>query len=49
MGPPLLTDPEVRRRLQADLLETLNSLDALRSDPADPRLTYVQISLLSKR
>jgi flagellar basal body-associated protein FliL len=49
LGPSLLTDSDVRRQLQADLLQTLNNLEALRSDPADPRLTYVQISLLSKR
>jgi flagellar basal body-associated protein FliL len=49
LGPALLTDPDVRRQLQADLLQTLNNIEALRSDPADPRLTYVQISLLGKR
>jgi flagellar basal body-associated protein FliL len=48
-GPALLSDQDVRRQLQADLLHTLNNIDALRSDPVDPRLTYVQISLLGRR
>ena len=48
-GPSLLTDSDVRRQLQGDLLQTLNNIEALRSDPADPRLTYVQITLLAKR
>jgi flagellar basal body-associated protein FliL len=49
LGPELLTDTGVRRGLQADLLQTLNNIEALRSDAADPRLTYVQISALTKR
>jgi flagellar basal body-associated protein FliL len=49
LGPTLLTDPEIRRQLQADLLVTLNNIEALRGDPEEPRITYVQISLLSRR
>jgi hypothetical protein len=49
VGPSILGDPEVRRQYQADLLQTLNNLDAFKTDPANPRLTYVQISLLSRR
>jgi flagellar basal body-associated protein FliL len=49
MKPTMLTEIEERRQLQANLLMTLNSLPSFMSDPADPAITYVQISLLKKR
>ena len=49
LGPALLTNLDVRRQLQADLLQTLNGIETLRSDPDDPRLTYVQIPVLTRR
>ncbi|MDR1871603.1 MAG: flagellar basal body-associated FliL family protein [Deltaproteobacteria bacterium] len=49
MSPSMLTEMDERRQLQANLLTTLNSLPSFMSDPADPALTYVQISLLKKR
>jgi flagellar basal body-associated protein FliL len=48
-GQRLLTDNDERRRFQADLLATLNDIDQIRTDPSNPRLTYVQISLLRRR
>ncbi|MDR0621948.1 MAG: hypothetical protein LBJ61_08740, partial [Deltaproteobacteria bacterium] len=48
-GQALLTDSEKRVRFQADLLYTLNDLDRIKADPINPRLTYVQISLLRRR
>jgi flagellar basal body-associated protein FliL len=47
--PSVLTELDERRRLQANLLRTLNNLPAFSGDPADPDLTYVQIGLLKKR
>jgi flagellar basal body-associated protein FliL len=47
-GPALLSDATARRQLQADLLSTLNSLPPFRSE-SEPRLTYVQISLLREK
>jgi hypothetical protein len=49
VGPSIFNNQDLRRQLQADLMITINNIDSLRSDPADPRLTYVQISLLSRR
>jgi flagellar basal body-associated protein FliL len=48
-SPSILTEMEERRQLQANLLTTLNNLDILHSDPQNPALSYVQISLLKKR
>jgi flagellar basal body-associated protein FliL len=49
VDPSIVTEMEERRQLQANLLSTLNNLPQLHSDPTDPALTYVQISLLKKR
>ncbi|MDR0547800.1 MAG: hypothetical protein LBI10_00040 [Deltaproteobacteria bacterium] len=49
ISPGVVTDADIRRQLQANLLKTLNNLPSFQSDPADPSLTYVQISLLKKR
>ncbi|MDR1577227.1 MAG: hypothetical protein LBT86_03200 [Deltaproteobacteria bacterium] len=49
MKPSIINEMEERRQLQANLLATLNDLPQLHSDPTDPALTYVQISLLKKR
>jgi flagellar basal body-associated protein FliL len=46
-GPGILSDPAVRRQLQADLLSTLNALPHFGTG-AEPRLTYVQISLMRR-
>jgi flagellar basal body-associated protein FliL len=48
-GASLLTDTEARQRFQANLLATLNNIDQIKADPENPRLTYVQISLLRRR
>ncbi|MDR2442769.1 MAG: hypothetical protein LBE31_04525 [Deltaproteobacteria bacterium] len=48
-GPEVLTDQDKRRQLQADLLATINNIESLKTDPTEPRITYVQISLLSRR
>jgi hypothetical protein len=52
-GKTLLTDPNLRRKLQADLLSTLNELPFLKdhvgADGETARvLTYVQISKLRR-
>jgi flagellar basal body-associated protein FliL len=49
MPPTILNDLDERRQLQANLLSTLNNLDAFHNDPENPVLTYVQISLLKRR
>jgi hypothetical protein len=49
MQPTIITDMDERRQLQANLLSTLNNLDAFHNDPENPVLTYVQISLLKRR
>jgi hypothetical protein len=48
-GQELLTDMDKRTAFQARMLEVLNALPSLRSDPLDPRLTYLQISMLRLR
>jgi flagellar basal body-associated protein FliL len=48
-GQALLTDTDKRVRFQANLLTTLNNLERIKTDPTNPRLTYVQISLLRRR
>ncbi|MDR2352936.1 MAG: hypothetical protein LBF22_07180 [Deltaproteobacteria bacterium] len=45
-GKHLLSDPTLRRQLQANLLRTLNELPFLKADQENQVLTYVQISLL---
>jgi flagellar basal body-associated protein FliL len=49
-GSSLLSDPNVRRQLQADLLTTLNELPFFKSNEEEERtvLSYVQISRLRK-
>jgi flagellar basal body-associated protein FliL len=47
-GPMILTDATARRQLQADLLSTLNDLPPFKTE-SDPRVTYVQISLLREK
>jgi flagellar basal body-associated protein FliL len=49
VGVEILSKTEVRRKLQSDLLGVLNNLDPFKGDPDNPRLTYVQISLLRRR
>jgi flagellar basal body-associated protein FliL len=46
-GPQLLSDSTVRRKLQADLLSTINDMPPFKTD-SDPKVTYVQISVLRK-
>jgi flagellar basal body-associated protein FliL len=46
-GPQLLSDSAVRRKLQADLLSTINDMPPFKTE-GEPRVTYVQISLLRK-
>ncbi|MDR1297793.1 MAG: hypothetical protein LBO05_10580 [Deltaproteobacteria bacterium] len=48
-GQELLTDMDKRTAFQARMLEVLNALPSLRSDPLNPRLTYLQISMLRLR
>ncbi|MDR1488015.1 MAG: hypothetical protein LBT62_08520 [Deltaproteobacteria bacterium] len=48
-GPAILNNADLKKKLQADLLTTLNNISSLKSDSSEPKLTYVQISLLRKR
>jgi hypothetical protein len=48
-GQQLLTDMEKRTAFQAKMLDILNNIPALKTDPSNPRLTYMQISLLRAR